>query len=416
MAELFDPNVDFALQSAGLSRQQKLAEYLRKQADTIQAQIPTQGTMVGGRWIAPSASAGLQAGLAGYLANTADTKAQQQEAQLLQQQQEAAQRWRASLPQSTPATPGMAPNYVMESPEGQAGTPGTPFKPVPVGDRLKAAMAGMANPLIAKEAEMWNKGVAEETTREDTQQARRDQLVTQLAQQAELARQRSEDAKYTQAQQLEFKKQQLESEKALKLLALQTKVDVANIMAAARAGSHGDANAARQERAAERNADKLDKQVTDLSKQAKTVAPMIQTARAVQEMLDAYDKKPIPGIGYEAKLPGVLLPKEGVVNRAKVKGFANAMLRNQAGLSQTLSETENANLELLANGNFSEKEFRAIWPTLMDKINATTTTMTSGYLPEAVETVRKRGGIIEPVVSKRNTGSAQGGWKIEAVK
>ena len=151
------------------------------------------------------------------------------------------------------------------------------------------------------------------------------------------------------------------------------------------------------DKAQERKDIRVEKQVEHLAAAAKTLAPMLQSAQTVQNMLDDYGKKPIPGIGYEAKLPGIMLPAEGVNNKAKIKAFANAMLRAQAGLSQTLSETENANLELLANGNYSEKEFRQIWPTLMDKINASATTTTSGFEPEAVETVRKRGGVIDPI-------------------
>lgn len=416
MAELFNPNVDFSAQTASVTRQQKLAEYLRKQAEELQANVPTQGSMVGGHWIAPSAAKGLQAGLAQYLAGNADTQAQKAEQQMLGQQAQAAQQWRENLPQPQQAQPGMAPNYVMESPEGQAGSPAVPYKPVDAGTRLRATMAGLANPATAKEAMLWNQGMAEETAREDTQQARReaqaaqlqakrDETIMRLEQQAADAKRRSEDLQAS-----------IEQRRQANADSIAARLQIAQLMRSVGSGAAADRQAARQERTDERHADKVDKQITALSNAAKTVAPMVQTAKTVQDMLDEYDNKSIPGIGYEGLMPGMLLSKQGVVNRAKVKAFANAMLRNQAGLSQTLSETENANLELLANGKFSEKEFRAIWPTLMDKINATTNTVTAGYLPEVVKTVRSRGAVIEPVVSRLNKGSAGGGWKVEEVK
>ena len=57
MAEIFDPNAtqDFDAETAVVARQQKLADFLRKQYGALQGQVPTQGQMVGGQWIAPSA-------------------------------------------------------------------------------------------------------------------------------------------------------------------------------------------------------------------------------------------------------------------------------------------------------------------------------------------------------------------------
>ena len=305
------------------------------------------------------------------------------------QAQQAAQ-WRASLPQATAAVKGMPANYVMESPEGQARHPYIPAVPVDASTRLKHTLEGMRNPMTAKEAVTWNTGMAEETKREDTQQAARENLAATLQQRMFDAKLRSQDVNATLAQKAEYQKEYLRLQDEWRKLASDDKRYMADALG-------GRATTTAADKAQERKDIRIEKQVEHLAAAAKTLAPMLQSAQTVQNMLDDYGKKPIPGIGYEAKLPGIMLPAEGVNNKAKIKAFANAMLRAQAGLSQTLSETENANLELLANGNYSEKEFRQIWPTLMDKINASATTTTSGFEPEAVETVRKRGGVIDPI-------------------
>ena len=114
--------------------------------------------------------------------------------------------------------------------------------------------------------------------------------------------------------------------------------------------------------------------------------------------------KPIEGLGYVGKLPGFMLSEAGSVNRAKVKAFANSMLRAQAGLSQTLSETENANLELLANGNYTQKEFERVWPTVMAKINSSIDNLQAGAEPEAWAKYAARGGRLNKIESKRVAG------------
>lgn len=400
MAEIFDPNQampDFDAQTAAATRARAVADFLRKQAAQ---QTQPQGQMVSGHFVAPHWTQYL-ANIMGQLnVGMADRQATDAETQQANAQNQAANQWRSSLPQAVQAraaVPGQAATPFGSRDEPQqdatAGSPAMPYQPVPVAARLKATLAGMSNPKTAREAVVWNAGMAEEAKREDEQQAKRENLQATLAQRAMELQVKSEDARYNAQQQLEFKRQMLEAQNQWHQLSADTQ-------RAAAESRIGAARTAQDARSAERSADKIDKQIEHLSAASKTLAPMLQTAQTVQDMLDTYGNKAIPGIGYESKLPGVLLPAKGVENRAKVKAFANAMLRNQAGLSQTLSETENANLELLANGNYSEKEFRAIWPTLMDKINASATTNTAGFHPDAVETARKRGAVIDPIKSR----------------
>ena len=221
MAEIFDPNAtqDFDAETAVVSRQQKLADFLRKQYGALQGQVPSQGQMIGGQWIAPSAGQAVVAAAGGYEANKADQLAAQQEQAMLGRQAQQAAQWRASLPQATAAVKGMPANYVMESPEGQAGTPDIPAVPVDASTRLKHTLEGMRNPMTAKEAVTWNTGMAEETKREDTQQAARENLAATLQQRMFDAKVRSQDVNATLAQKAEYQKEYLRLQDEWRMLA-----------------------------------------------------------------------------------------------------------------------------------------------------------------------------------------------------
>lgn len=398
---LFDPTLDFTAQTAQAQQARAYAEALRKQALGGSAQ-PT-GQMVSNRFVPPHWTQYL-GGLmdkvnAGWQGSIADTA----EKQLADAQAKAAQQWYAGLPEpiaARPATEGMSatPFGSRDAPQQDAvpGTPAVSYQPVPVAARLKHTLAGMQNPLTAKAAMLWNTGMAEETKREDEQAARYETLLATLAQRREDALRRSEDVRLGIDARREAAAQAEATRLQIAQMMADARINAANISAATRQGT----SAAKTERAEERRQDKLDRQLEHLSEKTKTLAPFIQTGQKVQDLLDKYGDKPIPGLGYVGSLPGFMLSKEGNVNRATIKAFANAMLRNQAGLSQTLSETENANLEILANGKFTEKEFRAVWPNLRDKVGASVLNVSSGFMPEAVEIFRKRGGLIDPIKSK----------------
>jgi len=91
-------------------------------------------------------------------------------------------------------------------------------------------------------------------------------------------------------------------------------------------------------------------------------------------------------------------------------------MRANAGLSQTIAEQHNVNLETLADGNYTEKEIRKVWPILREKANDALKGITAGFEPEAVETYKSRGGLVSPIASKKAAGGATGGWKIEEAK
>jgi hypothetical protein len=433
MAQVFDPSTiapDFQVQNATALRQRKLADFLRANAAKME---DPEGRMVSGHYVAPNLldylNKPLAAGIAGYYGVQADTA----ENQALQSQQEAAQRWRASLPSATPEQPGVpavpgqaaTPFGLRDMPQqdataGSPAIPGTPFKPVPVGDRLKAAMAGMTNPLTADEAKVWNTGMAEETKREDEQQSKRDNLAATLAQRAYEFKQKSEDTRFTQQQQLEFKRQQLEAQQQFHALMAQSRVDVANIAAAARQGSGSGIEQERQARREERNADKIDKQIEHIGTKMKDVAPLLVSGQAVQNMFDKYGDKVPDGLGFVGRAtPTGMMPAEWAANNQAVQALVNSLVRNQAGLSQTLSETQNSKLELIVSGSATGKQFKDSWDAIRDKVNAYPKTIGASYSPEAIQIYNSRGGSLKPITSKRiATGKVTPapGWKVEEVK
>ena len=397
--DMYDPNgQSFDTQLIELARQQKLAEALRTASDKAK-QNTSPGQMVG-KYFVPASGLESLSNLVGQLkAQSAESDVTNQQKSLNQAMQQHAQEWRSSLPQAIAAQKGMPPNLVMESPEGQAGTPDIPAQPVTLEQVLKKTMAAGGNPLLKNDAATYEKYMAAQIDRED-KQAQATALLDQqqvlgrekLKQEGDLRTQALAQTNLLQQQAQELRKQGLQQSGAYQTVMAQIAQQNADTRRAAvdtKSDKSGDKLAADQERAGER-----------LSTKASLIAPMIHSAQKVQDMLDAAGDKSIPGLGYTGMLPGVMLSKEGNINRAQIKMFANAMLRNQAGLSQTLSETENANLEMLANGKFSEKEFKASWPNLMEKVNTSVNATRAGYNPDVVKTFEDRGGYLSPVKSR----------------
>lgn len=414
MAEIFDPNQampDFDAQTAAATRARAVADFLRKQAAQ---QTQPQGQMVSGHYVAPHWTQHLSNIMGQLNVGMADRQATDAETQEANAQNQAANQWRSSLPQAVQAqagTPSFGANEMDQ--EAVTGSPAVPYQPVPAAARLKATLAGMANPRTAKEALIWNAGMAEEAKREDDQLARRENLLATLAQRAEDAQRRSEDVRASIAQRQEAAREATAARLQMAQMAADARRDAAGIAAAARAGSTTD-----------RGADKLDRQVEKLSSRIEPINPLITAGQALQDLFDKYGDKPIPGFGYAGKLHGTLLSAEGNANRAALKMYTNAIMRAHAGLSQTLAEQHNVNLETLADGNYSEKEIRKVWPLLREKSNEQLKGISAGFPAEVVDIYRKQGGRIDPITSKTSPRRAANaspppaaaGWKIEEVK
>lgn len=200
---------------------------------------------------------------------------------------------------------------------------------------------------------------------------------------ADAARQAQELRERLASQQIEFRREIEAGRRADRAQAGSLRADIAA--------------AARAESAEQKRQGALEKDVQALSKRGEDIAPLVQAARDVDEMLTRYGDRSIPGVGYTAMLPGVALSKEGTVNRARVQAVANALLKAQSGAAVTLSESERFAAEMLANGKYSEAEFRAAWPQLLARINAGIGNLEAGFRPEVLDTYRGRGGNISRI-------------------
>jgi hypothetical protein len=137
-------------------------------------------------------------------------------------------------------------------------------------------------------------------------------------------------------------------------------------------------------------------------------------------MFDTYGDKVPEGLGVIGrKTPTGMAPAEWTKNNQAVQALVNSLVRNQAGLSQTLSETENAKLELIVNGTASGRQFKDAWDAIRDKVNAYPKTIGASYHPDAVRIYNERGGNLKPITSKRSVSgpvTPMPGWKVEEVK
>ena len=183
---MFDPNAalpDFATQKEQIDRQRVLAEMLRKQA----LSNAPQGQMVSGRYVAPSwlehamqiAKAGLSARMQGEIdksqsAYNADVAA-------------ATKDWQSKLPQAIAATQGTAgapAGFRDSAPNPEQGfvpavepQAGSPTKLASTGQILQHALAGMNIPGNEKAAQLYSQGALADQAREDTQAARKEDIV-----------------------------------------------------------------------------------------------------------------------------------------------------------------------------------------------------------------------------------------------
>jgi hypothetical protein len=257
---------------------------------------------------------------------------------------------------------------------------------------LQATMRGLQIPGNENAAMLWNKGMGEEINREDVQAARKEDIAARLA-----------EHRITNENQLNFQKSQLEAQMSDKSLSREqlgkyqlmhdaTLKEIARIHADAITGSKDQAQTLRNETLHQQR-------VEHLSKRAEPISAMMASAQQVQDMFDSYTDpntgklKNIPGIGLGVgALPNAMLTAEGSSNRQKLQMFKNAMVRAQAGLSQTVSEQTNAGLEMLMGGQFRQDELHNAWKNMQTKLNTVPDTIKAGYKPEVVDTYLARGG------------------------
>ena len=416
---MFDPNQalpDFERQQAEVVRQRQIAEFLRKRP-IDQPQLRMAGNIA----VQPHWLERLVPLLNQYQTGQADRNASSAEQSMLKQQQEVAGQWRASMPQAAPAEPFRAGTPdVPGAQEGEAASMAIPTRPVDRNAILKYALAGLNNPRTAKEAAIVNQSLTSDLQREEDKIYKREERAAQetfRAQESELARTQAAELKREQLaqaaelkrEQLKFQEQQLTAQLADRALSREQQLAVSKMLDATRreiaavaSGASADRDADRQAakdaaRQAKEDAD-IQKLVQRLSHNAVNLAPLREAAVGIQELLDNTPRKPdgttvsIPGLGRENFLSPLVRSEQGNVNRQKVQKFANAVLRAQAGLSQTLSEQERVDLELMASGKFTQKEFERAWPATISKLNTQLGNLRAGVPKRALEEYKTRGG------------------------
>lgn len=410
--------MDLHTQQTVVTRQRKLADLLRAAAEQSQYnELP--GRMVGAHYVAPSWSQGLLEALKPIFA---ERRAAQAEALAANQEQDynaglmqARKRWMDAAPSIEPAVDERTGPVDPNNPSELARIPAQmPTR----GSVLQHTLAGMQIPGMERAAELWNRGMQEEQTREDTQQARMEAQQAQQAQAERLQAERLEASKQAQLAQLEAQRQALADKLAQQerenIRDNQTRLAHQATMQAIATLKNSGYDPVEQ-RAVQQD-------ITKLSTRMGPVAPVLDAAQQIEDLFDEYRDpetgriKDIPGIGHVGALPGwarsagqkvgVLDPKTNP-NRAKLERLVGNIMRNQAGLSQTISEQARVLQTMLSSGSYSQKDFVDAWESFTRNLNFELANIKAGHRPEAVEAYLARGGSLTGPASKwQPTGDA----------
>ena len=406
---MFDPNqsmemgggADFLAMQEEVERQRKLADILRQRA-MQQNSDPLQGRMVGqgpgAQFVAPHF---LQQ-LAHHIAPAIVAARQEDAANKVRQEYDAqtnqqAEQWRRALPQAIAARPELP------GPQAEGGSPelaATPEIPVTRAQILKYTLEGMRNPKLRTEAPLVGQSLTQDLNRTEDKEFRNEQarLAAKERQDALLERLRSE----AEAQRMRLEDRALDraTREALARQHDETLRQIAAMNAEARRAEVEARRAATQAgQTLNPNSREFRQDVEALSRRTRDSIPMISAAQAVQDLIDEYTDpktgrvKDIPGIGLiEGALPNWLRSTQQSTNAQKFQTLLNAIVRDQAGLSQTLAESDRVTLELMAQGKARQEQFIAAWPSIINKLNAGIGSIKAGYDPAVVDTFNKRGG------------------------
>lgn len=247
---MFNPNQalpDFQTQSEAIQRQRAIAEMLRKQGN---ASMP-QGQMVGKQYIPPNLLQYLPGLLNQYNAGRISRQADTDQKKYVSDVGAARDNWASSLPRAVAAVPGRA---ALPGPPDASGSPElAPREAVPAvlpdrGSILKATMEGMRIPGNEKAAELWNRGMNDDLVREDTQQARRDNLdataqgrreLQQASQVADAERRKNEleQRERESARRSEDTRLSIEQRREAAQAAIDARRDIAALVASVRGGN-----------------------------------------------------------------------------------------------------------------------------------------------------------------------------------
>lgn len=329
----FDPNasLQFAPQAADIERQKKIAELLRKQV-----QAP-EGQMVSGHFVKPSWTQYLAPLLAAYQSGKIGKEVDSAEAGLTSAQSNQAAKWRSSLPQATAAIPQQTEPYMAPGIDGPENIPGTstitqaaqPAKPVTRDAILKYTLAGMQNPMTAKEAPLVNESLTADLTRDEDKAFKDDQ--------ARIAAQEKAEARKETAQ--------------LRLQELETRLTDRALDRESRERMAAEALALRRELGM--GMIDLRRQIADGKKESNELLKRLPAAQAtayienetalgnIEDALAKVEKNP-KAFGVKGMLPNVMLTRmdpAGIEARAAVANLGSLKIHDRSGAAVTAAET-----------------------------------------------------------------------------
>lgn len=388
--------MDFATQQQFLVRQRRLADLLRAEAEQQPAYQELPGRMISGRYVAPSWSQSLNNLVAPMAqrsyANKLDTQVGQQEQAYGAAVEQARQQWQSALPQTIAGRPEL------QGPQAAGGSPELAAAPPQLPDRatvLKATLAGMQIPGNEKAALLWNQGMGQEWEREDKQQEFARLQAERLQQTKELRLQQLQQQERELRARLEQQERENIRDNQTRLMHQQTLMAIA----AMKAGDTSKTDAV--------DARAVANDITKLSTRMAAVTPVLDAAQQVQDLIDVYTDpktgktRPIPGLGYVGALPGwarsaaqevgVISPASNA-NRAVIERLVGNIMRNQAGLSQTISEQARVLQTMLSSGSYSQADFMKAWGSFVQNLDAELNNIKAGHRPEAVDKYIERGG------------------------
>jgi len=421
---MFDPNQamqagggqDFMAMQQEVERQRKLAELLRQRAMQQNAD-PLQGRMVGqgpgAQYVAPSIFQHLSQHIAPAInAQWQDNIAKKAEGDYDAQTNAQAEQWRSALPQATAA------RAELPGPQAEGGSPelaGTPEVPITREQILKHTLAGRMNPKTREEAMLVNQSLTQDLTRAEDKTFRDEQARAAAQERKDALLEKLKADATTQAALLENRNLDRASRESLARQHDETLKAIAAMNAEARRAEAEARRAATQAKGVlAPDSREFRQDVEALSRRTRDSIPMISAAQAVQDLIDEHTDpktgkvRDIAGIGLiEGGLPNWMRTTKQSTNAQKFQTLLNAIVRDQAGLSQTLAESDRVTLELMAQGKARQDQFIAAWPSIINKLNSGVGAIRAGYDPTVVETFNKRGGGLAEIASRKKTPTTQ---------
>ncbi len=160
---------------------------------------------------------------------------------------------------------------------------------------------------------------------------------------------------------------------------------------AARRDATRESMGMRQDATMERRQNELEKRTTQFGNelQQHKIPQVMSSMNTLNETLKTIEQGggEIPGVGYVKNIPGAtfFLSAEGKKTKSQIQAVSNDLMALYSGLNVTLPEADRRALEQMTSGQFSEKDFRAAWPNIVNRAN----TITGNLAASVAEPVKR---------------------------